>query len=62
MRMIILDGIRKGYSTQRDLAAYVAIQRPELSTGAAYVRTTQALQKMRRAGIVRHEGSAWLPK
>ncbi|HHX90616.1 MAG TPA: hypothetical protein GX700_12795 [Paracoccus sp.] len=23
MRLIILDGIRKGYSTQRDLAAYV---------------------------------------
>lgn len=59
MRLIILDGIRKGYRTQRDLAAYVAIQRPELSPCAAYVRTTQALQKLRRAGILRLNGGAW---
>jgi len=59
MRLIILDGIRKGYSTQRDLAAYVASQRPELSPCVAYVRTTQALQKMRRAGMVRCEGGLW---
>ncbi|WP_333829876.1 hypothetical protein [Pararhodobacter sp.] len=59
MRLIILDGIRKGYSSQRDLAAYVASKRPELTPCAAYVRTTQALQKMRRAGMVRQEGRAW---
>lgn len=41
MRRIILEGIRKGYKTQRDLAAYVASHRPELSPCAAYVRTTQ---------------------
>jgi len=59
MRLIILDGIRQGCTSQRALAAYVANQRPELSPCAAYVRTTQALQKMRRAGIVAREGRIW---
>jgi len=60
MRVIILDGIRKGYSTQREIAAYVASKRPELSPCAAYVRTTQALQKLRRSGFLKFEGGVWL--
>jgi hypothetical protein len=60
MRLIILDGIRKGHRTQRELAAYVHSQRPELAARAAYVRTTQALQKLKAAGAVRLEGKLWL--
>jgi len=62
MSLIILDGIRKGYTSQRALAAYVASQRPELSPCAAYARTTQALQKLRRAGLVRREDGVWLAR
>jgi len=60
MRIIILDGIRQGYRTQRELAAYVAGKRPDLDPRAAYLRTTQALQKMRLAGMVRQESGVWL--
>jgi hypothetical protein len=62
MRAIILDGIRKGCCTQRGLAEYVASQRPEISQCAAYVRTTQALQKLRRAGVVRCKAGERLAK
>ena len=60
MRIIILDGIRRGYRTQRELADYVAGKRPDLAPDAAYSRTTQALQKMRLAEMVQCEGGVWL--
>ena len=60
MRLIVCDGLREGHRTQADLAAYVAARRPELTPRAAYVRTTQVLQKMRKAGWVRWEAGVWL--
>ena len=60
MRLIILDGIRKGHRAQREIAAYVHSQRPELTARAAYVRTTQALQRMKAAGMVRLDDGVWL--
>jgi hypothetical protein len=60
MRLMLPDGIRKGHRTQRDLAAHVHSQRPELTAKAAYERTTQALQKLKAAGLVRREGRVWL--
>ncbi|MFN3824947.1 MAG: hypothetical protein ACK4RN_13280 [Pseudorhodobacter sp.] len=59
MRLLLLDGIRKGHDTQSALAAYVHSQRPELTARAVYVRTTQALPKLKAAGRVRREGQLW---
>src|SRR6056297_1226287 len=59
MRLIVYDGMREGHRTQAALAAYVAARRPELTRRAAYVRTTQVLQKMRKAGMVRWEAGVW---
>gem|GEM_PF-1364255 len=62
MRLLILDAMRKGHCTQRDLGAYVHAHRPELPESVAYRRTTRALQKMKAARVVRREAGKWVAR
>lgn len=59
MRVLLLEGLRNGRDTQSALAAYVHGKRPDLAARAAYVRTTQALQKMKASGLVVRDGKVW---
>lgn len=59
MRLILLEGIGRGYRSQRTLTAYVMQRRPELSREDAYTRTSLALAKMRKAGQARCEAGVW---
>jgi hypothetical protein len=59
MRMIILDTLRDSPKTLRELVAYVADRRPEISSDAAYQRTGQALAQMKAQGIVDRSGRLW---
>lgn len=59
MRLMLIGALKSGPQGQRDLAALVASKRTEIAPEAAYKRTGLALGRMRRAGIVSHDGSAW---
>jgi len=48
MAAMVLDALRDGPKPLREIAAHVASKRPEIDERAAYVRTTQALDKLKR--------------
>ena len=52
MAAMILEALRRGPKPLREIAAHVASKRPEIDERAAYVRTTQALDKLKRKGRV----------
>lgn len=47
MRALVLEALRDGPKSLREIVAHVAAATPELEPRAAYVRTTQALARMR---------------
>lgn len=47
MRALVLEALRDGPKPLREIVAHVEAARPELEPRAAYVRTTQALARMR---------------
>lgn len=57
MRALVLEALREGPKPLREIVAHVAARRPELEPRAAYMRTTQALVRMRalESGGVRAE-------
>ena len=59
MAAMILDALRNVPKPLREVAAHVASKRPEIDERAAYVRTTQALDRLKRRGLVRREGRLW---
>ncbi len=59
MRLMMLEVLRDGPKTARDVAAEIAARRPEITPAAAVQRTAQALDKVRVAGLVRREGPLW---
>ena len=59
MRVIVLDALRGGPKTLRELAQIVAARRPEIGQEAAYQRTGQVLARMKRAVSVVREGRLW---
>ena len=55
MRALVYEALRDGPKPLGDIVAHVEAARPELEPRAAYVRTTQALAKMRtceRGGVL----------
>jgi len=52
MTAMIIDALRCGPRPLREIAAHVASKRPEISERAAYIRSTQALDKLKRRGLV----------
>jgi hypothetical protein len=56
MRRIICGALKDGPMTMGELTAVVAQARPEIAPRAAYIRTTQALDKLKKAGLVVSEG------
>lgn len=60
MTRLALEALRGGPKPLREVVSHVARHRPELPYRAAYIRTTQALAKMKAKGLVRREGRVWL--
>lgn len=60
MRWLVLEALRDGPKTLREIVPVVCSKRPEIGPDATYVRTTQALNKMQIRGMVRREGRVWL--
>lgn len=52
MSALILDALRGGPKPLSEIADHVASKRPEIDDRAAYVRTTQALDRLKRKGRV----------
>jgi len=59
MAALILDALRDGPKPLSEIAAHVASKRPEIDERAAYVRTTQALDKLKRRGVVVRDNRFW---
>lgn len=59
MGVIVLDALRQGPKTIREITSYVMQRRPELDWDAAYFRTAQALVKLRKKAVVGREGKVW---
>ena len=59
MRVIVLDALRDGPKTLRELAQIVAARRPEIGPEAAYQRTGQVLARMKLAGLVARDRRVW---
>ena len=59
MRVIVLDALRDGPKTMREMAQYVRARRPDISPEAAYQRTGQVLAKLKLRGLVARDGRVW---
>lgn len=59
MAWMLMDALRDRPMTQREAAAHVGQQRPELSSEAAYKRVALGLARLKRRGIVFREGRVW---
>lgn len=59
MRLMVTDALRAGPMRHRDLSVLIAARRPEITPQDAYRRTGKALDKMKLAGLVKHEGRMW---
>jgi hypothetical protein len=59
MRFLVLDALRDGPKPLREIADHVARARPEITHRQAYVRTTQAVARMKAAGIVGLNSRYW---
>lgn len=59
MQLLILESLKSGPRTVREIVAYVAKRRPEISHEAAYTRTGQRLPVLRRKGLVRRGDGVW---
>lgn len=57
---LILEALRDGPMTGRQIAEHVASQRWGLTAADAYKRVYVALDRMQVRGLVRHEGRMWL--
>lgn len=60
MQGLILAALSEGPKPLREIVAYVAERRPEISYEAAYRRTGQRLPQLRDKGLVRRGGGVWL--
>lgn len=60
MATLALGALRDGRKPLTAIVAHVADSRPEIDDRAAYVRTTQALAKLKRKGLVMREGRLWV--
>ena len=60
MARLVLESLRDGPKPLREVVSHVARHRPELDYRAAYIRTTQALARMKGRGLVRRDGRVWL--
>lgn len=60
MRLMVLEALRDGLKTARDVAAQIASRRPEITPEATHKRTAQALDKLRVAGLVKRDGRLWV--
>ncbi|KZY31872.1 hypothetical protein A3731_22955 [Roseovarius sp. HI0049] len=60
MTRLVLEALRDGPQTAEAVTAYVAPRRPELSPEAARKRTSLALTKMKKRGLVKRDGRAWI--
>lgn len=59
MAELVLACLQDGPKTMRELAAYVAERRPEISTKDTYRRTGMVLARLKRVGVVRRECRLW---
>jgi len=59
MRLLVMDTLRGGPATFRDVVAFVEPRRPELAPRVAYIRTGQTLARMKAAGLVWRERRMW---
>lgn len=59
MRRLVLNALKDGPLPLPAIAAHVSAGRPEISYKAAYIRTGQALARMKLAGLVRRDGRLW---
>ena len=59
MQRMVLDALRDGPKTRRELVDYLAGLRPDAPPDRLYWRTDAALSKLRMAGQVRREGRVW---
>ena len=57
---LILEALRDGPMTGRQIAEHVVIRRDGLAASEAYRRVYFALHKMQERGNVRHDGQLWL--
>ena len=59
MSMLVLEALGSAPLPLQSIAEHVAQHRPELDRRAAYIRTTQALTKLKKRGMVKLEGRLW---
>ncbi|WP_176224399.1 hypothetical protein [Maritimibacter sp. HL-12] len=59
MKKMVLDALRDGGKTRRELVDHIAALRPDVSPECAYWRTDAALSALRAKGLVSHEGRVW---
>lgn len=52
MSLLVLAFLRDGPKPLRDIAAHVAFKRPEIDEEAAYARTRQTMDRLKRRGLV----------
>ncbi len=60
MARMVMDVLRDGPMTAREVAAYVSERRPEIDFDAAHKRAALALSKLKKAGLISREGRLWL--
>jgi len=60
MTRLVLEALRDGPKPLREVVSHASRHRPALPYRASYVRTTQALAKMKKRGLVRREGRVWV--
>lgn len=59
MSLLVLEFLKGGPKPLPDIAAHVASKRPEIDERAAYIRTTQAMDRLKRRGMVRIDVGVW---
>lgn len=59
MKRMILEALRDGPKTRKDLVAYVAERRTDAPSDRLYWRVDAALSKLRTGGLVGRDGRVW---
>ena len=59
LHRLVLDVLRSGPQTGRQIAEHINAQRPSLTPAQAYKRVYICLNTLKRHGVVDHEGRVW---
>ena len=59
MKLMVLDALRGGSKTRRQIVDHIAPLRPDVPPDRLYWRVDAALAKLHHAGTVRRDGRIW---